>query len=66
MVIWVVGVVHAEGSVNMTIQDVIKFLKWLIWELSRSSEALPQVWTLKEDTMNLKSLILGEKKKYIK
>lgn len=30
MVIWVFGVVHAEGSVNMTIQDVIEFLEGLI------------------------------------
>lgn len=61
MVIWVVGVVHAEGSVNVTIQDVIKFLKGLIWELSWSSEALPQVGTFKEDNIMVKSAMLEEK-----
>lgn len=55
VVILVVGVVHAEGSVDVTTQDVIKLLKGPIGELSRSSEALPQVGPFKTDiTINHK------------
>lgn len=48
VVIWVVYVVHAEGSVNVPdVMDVIKLFKGLIGEVSWSFETLPQVGTLK-------------------
>lgn len=48
MVVWVVYVVHAEGSVNVPdVMDVIKLSKGLIGEVSWPSETLPQVGTLK-------------------
>lgn len=42
----VVGVVHAEGGVNVAnVSVVIELLEELIGELSRAVEALPQVGT---------------------
>lgn len=44
--VWVLCVVHAEGSVNMAnVRDVIELLEELIGELSWAMEALPQVRT---------------------
>lgn len=50
VVVWVVCVVHAEGSVNMAdVMDVIKLLEGLIGEVSWTMETLPQVGTWREN-----------------
>ena len=46
MVLWVLCVVHAEGSVNMAdVMEVIKLLEGLVGELSWTIETRPQVVT---------------------
>lgn len=46
MVVQVVFVVHAEGSVDMAdVMDVVKLLEGLVGEHSWTSETLPQVGT---------------------
>ncbi len=50
VVIGVVCVVHAEGSINMSdVMDVIELLEGLVGELSWTMETLPQVGTCREN-----------------